>query len=170
MADPYIGQVKIFAGNFAPRGWALCEGQLLAVSSNNALFSILGTMYGGDGRTTFALPDLRGRCVVGGDAGVGNKQGSETLTLTADQLPSHSHTIGPIHMDVVADDGPHTTPGGRFLSNTDPETYTDTTNSSMPLTNPANTLPDGSSIPIQHRQPYLGLNFIIALFGTYPSR
>ncbi|MGJ8656444.1 MAG: phage tail protein [Akkermansiaceae bacterium] len=169
MAEPFIGQVKIFAGNFAPQGWAFCEGQLLAISSHDALFSLLGTNYGGDGRTTFGLPDLRGRCAVGTDGSdVGTNYGSPTFNLNSANLPPHTHSIGEIDMDIVADDGPNTTPGGRYLSNTDPETYTDSTNTTMPL-DTGNTGSTGNSTAISHRQPYLGISYIIALVGIYPS-
>ena len=99
-AEPFIGEISMFAGNFAPRGWAFCEGQLLPIAQNQSLFSILGTTYGGDGRTTFGLPDMRGRVSIHPGTGpgltnyrLGNKGGSETTTLTTNQLPSHNHTI-----------------------------------------------------------------------------
>ena len=100
MSDPFIGEIKMFAGNFAPRGWALCDGQLLAVSQNDALFSLFGTIYGGDGRTTFGLPDLRGRIPIHAGSGpglsprrLGAKGGAENVTLTTAQLPAHKHDI-----------------------------------------------------------------------------
>ena len=100
MSEPFIGEIRMFAGSFAPRGWALCDGQLLAVSQNDALFSLLGTIYGGDGRTTFGLPDMRGRIPIHFGSGpgltprtLGNKFGSEHETLITNQLPSHSHTL-----------------------------------------------------------------------------
>jgi len=170
MADPYLGQVKIFAGNFAPRGWALCQGQILPINTNQSLYSLLGTNYGGDGRTSFALPDLRGRSVVGAVGQPGTTSGSESLNLNTAQLPAHTHSIGAVHMRIVADDGPETTPGGNHFSNTDPETYSDVTNAEMPLTVPANTTSAGGTQSINHRQPYLGVNFIIALTGVFPSR
>ena len=99
MSDPFIAEIIMFGGNFAPRGWAFCDGQLLSISSNSALFSILGTTYGGDGRTTFGLPDLRGRVAMHPGSGpgltqrrLGEKSGMETVTLTTNQIPSHNHT------------------------------------------------------------------------------
>ncbi|MBD3756388.1 MAG: phage tail protein, partial [Gammaproteobacteria bacterium] len=98
MSEPFVGEIRMFAGNFAPRGWAFCDGQLLAVSQNDALFSLLGTIYGGDGRTTFGLPDMRGRIPVHQGSGpglsprrLGSKSGAETETLTVNQMPSHTH-------------------------------------------------------------------------------
>ena len=98
MSEPFVGEVRMFAGNFAPRGWAFCDGQLLAVSQNDALFSLLGTIYGGDGRTTFGLPDMRGRVAIHAGSGpglsprrLGAKAGSEKETLTVNQMPSHTH-------------------------------------------------------------------------------
>ena len=100
MSEPFVGEIRMFAGNFAPRGWAFCDGQLLAVSQNDALFSLLGTIYGGDGRTTFGLPDLRGRVPIHAGSGpglsprrLGAKAGAENVTLTVNQLPSHSHRL-----------------------------------------------------------------------------
>ncbi len=127
MAEPFIGEIKMFGGNFAPRGYALCDGQLLPIAQNQALFSLLGTIYGGDGRTTFALPDLRGRAPIhaGGGAGLTNRRlgergGAETNTLVTNQMPSHNHTISVPTTSHVADD---TQPAGNRLGQTRADVY-----------------------------------------------
>ena len=111
MSEPFVGEIRMFAGNFAPRGWAYCDGQLLAVSQNDALFSLFGTIYGGDGRTTFGLPDLRGRFPIHAGQGpglsnrrLGSKGGAETVTVTANQLPSHTHPIKGTNDNATASD------------------------------------------------------------------
>lgn len=171
--EPMLGEVRIFAGNFAPRGWAFCDGQLLAISSNSALFSILGTTYGGDGRTTFGLPDLRGRGVIhpGNGPGLapvslGQVSGTESTTLTADQLPQHTHQLYG-----VLDRGTSSTPAGAYPADTmrlDPE-YSP---SGTPIQMNSGVLGTNNSTvqPIENRQPSLGVNYIIALYGIYPSR
>lgn len=172
--EPFIGQVVLFAGNFAPRSWAFCDGQLLAISSNTALFSILGTMYGGDGRTSFALPDLRGRTPRGPRSGpglqpvnVGERGGREDVTLTVSNLPSHNHAL-------LAEDAPGAAanPVGRMLGRT---------GSAGPIYVPNGSAADnpmdsrsignsGGSQSFDNLNPFLGLNYIIALQGTFPSR
>ncbi|MDH4147062.1 MAG: tail fiber protein [Acidimicrobiia bacterium] len=164
--DPLLGQIVLFAGNFAPRGWALCEGQLLPISSNSALFSILGTMYGGDGRVTFALPDLRGRAPIGVGTGPGlspvqdgQQVGAEHVTLTTAHLPAHDHGI-------QAASGERTTnrPGGAVAARGGAYAVT------VPDAALAPTLPSGGGQPFPNLQPSLGLRFIIAVQGIYPSR
>lgn len=188
MADPFIGQISIFAGNFAPRGWALCDGQLLPISSFTALFSLLGTTYGGDGRTTFALPDLRGRVAVGDGSGpgltprrVGERSGSQTVTLTAAQLPSHNHgltmaTTLPARSDNADQHSPsggvlsiptvQGNPGLSFYSAQAPDTSIDGAGVEGALTL-GNT---GGGASHENMQPFLALYYIIALVGTFPSR
>ncbi|EDM81298.1 phage Tail Collar [Plesiocystis pacifica SIR-1] len=160
-----------FGGNFAPRGWALCNGQLLAISSHSALFSILGTTYGGDGRSTFGLPDLRGRVAMHAGTGpgltprnLGNKSGAETVTLTRNQMPSHKHDVQAVR--VAADDG---TPDNAYLAApAGLAIYTETApNVSMGDKSITNT---GGGQPFGIVQPFQVVNFIIALEGTYPSR
>ncbi len=119
MSEPFVGEIRMFAGNFAPRGWAFCDGQLLAVSQNDALFSLLATVYGGDGRTTFGLPDLRGRIPIHAGTGpglsprrLGAKFGTEEETLTVNQLPSHSHTL-----QVSTAAATQNSPSGEFIGN-----------------------------------------------------
>ena len=166
MSEPFLGQITMFAGNFAPRSWAFCDGQLLAISSNSALFSILGTTYGGDGRTTFGLPDLRGRAPMhpGNGPGLssrrlGEKSGSETNTLTVNQLPSHGHNLA---STAEADS---TSPVGNLLAASDDRNYVSDAGSAMGAA--GNT---GGGQAVNNMQPYQTVNFIIALQGIYPSR
>jgi len=166
--EPFIGQVMYFAGNFAPRGWALCDGSLLAIANNQALFSILGTTYGGDGRTTFALPDLRGRVVVHPGRGpglsdyrLGQQGGAETTTLTANNLPSHNHPLLAANASAGED-----VASGNLLANA--EIYasgTATTRMGASSIGPA-----GESAPVNNLQPLLCINAIIALQGIFPPR
>ncbi len=170
-SDPFIGQISMFAGNFAPRGWALCDGQLLPISQYSALFSILGTTYGGDGETTFALPDLRGRVPMhaGNGSGLtsrqlGQKFGSETNTLTVNQMPSHSHTV-----NAVTDDGNQSVPTGNLPAGTkvlDKE-YSNAASNTTMNANMINA--NGDNQPVNNIQPVLVINYIIALEGVYPS-
>lgn len=171
MSEPFVGEIRMFAGNFAPRGWAFCDGQLLAVSQNDALFSLLGTIYGGDGRTTFGLPDLRGRIPLHAGTGpglsprrLGSKAGSENETLTTNQLASHSH-------DFNANTAPadQTSPQGHVTAqgvgvNFYVAAGQNTDMASDMITN------TGGSGPHTNLMPTLCINFIIALFGIYPSR
>ena len=173
-----IGQTILFAGNFAPRGWAFCEGQTLQISQNTALFSILGTTYGGDGRTTFMLPDLRGRAAVGvgGTSGegpglsryvLGERGGTETHTLLTSEMPAHGHTL----RDQVAEEGDEASPVGNYLAG-DPNGATNykaapDSGEFLATSTSDNT---GSGIAFDIRQPFLGLNYIIATQGVFPSR
>ncbi len=160
----------MFAGNFAPRGWAFCDGQLLAVSQNDALFSLFGTIYGGDGRTTFGLPDLRGRVPIHAGTGpglsprrLGLKGGAENVTLTTNQLPSHTHPAK--HINENAD---RTTVAGALPARTGRDFYvegaTDVALSSQAVTSA------GGTASHTNLMPFLCVNFIVALFGVYPSR
>ncbi len=172
MSEPFVGQITMFAGNFAPRGWAYCDGQLLAVSQNDVLFSLLGTIYGGDGRTTFGLPDLRGRIPIhqGGGPGLsnrnlGSKSGAEQATVTAPQLPTHSHTF-----QASTTTGDQSNPSGACLaSSANMRLYRDVGTS-------ANLAPEtaitkfGGSQAHTNVAPFQCINYIIALFGIYPSR
>lgn len=171
--EGFIGEVRMFAGNFPPRTWAFCEGQLLPISQNQALFSILGTMYGGDGRTTFGLPDLRGRIPMGMGSGPGltprnsqgQKLGSETNTLTTVNLPSHNHTV-----NAVSTTGNSTAPGGHVLANTnnfDNEYSNASANTTMNNSMIGNT---GGSQAVNNIQPSTTIRFIICLQGVFPSR
>ena len=171
MSNPFIGEITIFAGNFAPRNWAFCNGQLLNIAQNSALFAILGTTYGGDGRTTFGLPDLAGRAAMHAGSGpgltsrrLGVKGGVTNVTLTAAQIPAHSHSV--TVSNAAADSG---NPVGRFPANTGSvNRYAVSTD----IDDMAELLAVGATsvLPHENRQPYLGLNYIIALVGTFPSR
>jgi len=168
VADPFIAQITLFAGNFAPRGWAFCAGQILPIAQNTALFSLLGTTYGGNGQTTFALPDLRGRVPVGTGQGpglsnvdLGETGGSESVTLTQSQMPAHSHLAGVTQAAQAASRPANKVPsaGGAYADASDGSTF-----------NPAHIQNSGGGQPIPIRPPYLGLNYIIALQGIFPSR
>lgn len=170
MSEPFVGEVRMFAGNFAPRGWAFCDGQLLAVSQNDALFSLLGTIYGGDGRTTFGLPDLRGRIPIHPGTGpglsprrLGAKAGAEKVTLTVNQLPSHRHTWRA--SSAVAQ---NRSPGGNALASPTGSIYEAPNNEVNLNTETISNV--GGSQSHSNLMPFLCINFIIALFGIYPSR
>ncbi len=177
--DDMLGEVKMFAGNFAPRGWAKCEGQLLPISQYSALFSLLGTTYGGDGKTTFGLPDLRGRVPMGSGKGPGlsprkdgEKAGVEAVTLTISQMPSHSHSTAPASVAALdlnpeeTDEEHHFEHGNESLISVGNQANT-TVITNEPKVKIMNT---GGSQPVQNVQPSLGINFIIALEGYFPSR
>ena len=165
----------MFAGNFAPRGWALCDGQLIAVSQNDALFSLLGTIYGGDGRTTFGLPELRGRIPIHAGSGtgpglsprpLGQRSGSETVTVTQNQLPAHSHRL-----NASTQAGTEGNPDGHVLGQTSVLVYSRQPNpQSLRGLHPSSVPAVGGSQPHTNLQPFLCVNYIIALFGVYPSR
>ena len=168
--EPFIGQIMMFAGNFAPRGWALCDGQLLPIAQNSALFSILGTTYGGNGQTTFALPDLRGRMPVhpGNGPGLtprtlGERSGQESVTLTINQMPAHNHTLNVVNNDSKSAQVPN-----NLLGNAQTEIYS--SGSPDAQMNPAAIGVAGGSQPVQTMSPFQCINFIIALQGIYPSR
>ncbi|WP_305968677.1 MULTISPECIES: phage tail protein [unclassified Mameliella] len=179
MADPFLGQVTIFAGNFAPRGWAFCDGQLLPISQYSALFSLLGTIYGGDGRTTFALPDLRGRMPIGPRQGAGlsfyregERGGAESRTLTINNLPSHNHTAT-AQMRAESRNGSLPDPSGNILAagsnifrpNSPVEDVTmDPAAVAVEVQN------TGGQQSFDIMNPYLAINYIIALQGIFPSR
>lgn len=160
----FIGEVKLFAGNFAPRGWAFCNGQMLAISNNTALFSILGTTYGGDGRTTFALPDLRGRVAISPGNGpgltsytLGQRGGTEVNYPTIAQSPNMSYPIPALEVDFVK---------VSELSKGNNSVLTTGNRSNTTI----QTNREGGSQSINNVQPYLGVNYIICLNGVYPSR
>ena len=172
MSEPFVGEIRMFAGNFAPRSWSLCDGQLLSVSQNDALFSLLGTIYGGDGRTTFGLPDMRGRIPIHAGSGPGlsprtqgSKGGQEQVTLVVNELPSHSH-----RWQASADTAQQSSPQGNVNANivASIDTYRQATPDST--MNGASILSTGGSTAHTNLMPFLCVNFIIALFGIYPSR
>jgi len=171
MSEPFVGEIRMFAGNFAPRGWAFCDGQLLAVSQNDALFSLLGTIYGGDGRTTFGLPDLRGRIPIHAGSGpgllprqLGSKGGSETETITVNQLPSHSHVM---RASTNAASGNDPT-GGLIGDSPSVDVFTESSPSVSLAPEAISTV--GGSRSHTNLMPFLCIHFIIALLGIYPSR
>lgn len=170
MSEPFIAEVRIFAGNFAPRGWAFCDGQLLPISNNTALFSLVGTTYGGDGRSTMALPNLQGRAPMGPRRGpglttrrLGEKGGVQQVTLSETQMPSHAHALhaGDEEVDSAA-------ANSSVLPGADVELYSNSTTSVEMSSN--SITPAGSSLPHFNIQPVVTLNYIIALLGLYPSR
>jgi microcystin-dependent protein len=161
-----VGEIKIFAGNFAPAGWMFCEGQLLPISENEPLFILIGTTYGGDGQSTFALPDLRGRLPVHQTTGfvLGQTGGVEEVTLTVNQIPAHTHGL------IASTNNASTANAqGNILAQT--PSYTPYIGGFAPNTplNAVSVAADGSSQPHNNFQPYLCLSFIVSLFGTYPS-
>ena len=173
--EPMLGEIKIFAGNFAPRGWALCDGQLLAIAQNQALFSILGTTYGGDGRTTFALPDLRGRVPIHAGQGpgltsrrLGETGGQETVTLNVNQIPAHTHTV---HLNadssVALTDKPEDGLPARNAAATPQFGSESNTTLSTQAVSVEST---GGNQAHPNMQPFVTVNYIIALQGIFPSR
>ena len=171
MSEPFLGEIRMFGFGFAPQGWALCNGQLLPISQNTALFSLLGTTYGGDGRTTFALPDMQSRVPVcqGQGPGLssyaeGQAGGAETVTLAAAQMPGHTH---PVKASSGAADSDQ--PEGRALARSASHIYTAKPDTSTVMN--ADMLGDaGGSQPHGNIQPYLAVNFCIALTGIFPAR
>lgn len=170
MAQPYVGEIRMFGGNFAPAGWMFCDGQLLPISENETLFQLIGTTYGGDGQSTFALPDLRGRLPIhmGQGSGLSNRViaetgGAEEVTLTIQQIPSHTHAV-------LASTGIGTSnnPAGNVVGSSP---SVDVFIAFPPDTgfNPAVVSPVGGNQPHTNFQPYLCVNFIISLFGIFPS-
>jgi microcystin-dependent protein len=167
--EPFIGQIIMFGGNFAPKGWALCDGQLLQIVQNTALFSILGTTYGGDGRTTFALPDLRGRVPLhpGNGPGLtprslGEKAGAEAVTLSTGEMPTHNHLV---KCSPLA--GNNRGPTDQVPAAHDDQNYRGVGSDTMAA---AMIHDAGGGAAHTNVQPFLGVNFIIALVGVYPSR
>lgn len=164
MPSPYIGEIRLFAGNFPPNGWLFCEGQLLPISENNSLFLLIGTTYGGDGVSTFAIPDFRGRVPVHAGAGyvMGQAAGVTSVTLDVDQIPAHTHAV---HA-TSASGG--TTPANNVLASNATITPYINDNGSVPL-NPSIVSAAGGSQPHPNMQPFLALNYIISLFGAFPT-
>lgn len=174
MADPFVAEIRIFPFNFPPKGWAFCNGQLLPISQNTALFSLLGTTYGGDGKSTFGLPDMQGNAAMHPGQGpglslhdLGEMGGSQTVTLLESEIPSHSHSInattGALQSDPTG--SVWANPGGRPA----PNFFADSGGSPLTMNATAVNL-TGGSLPHNNMQPYLTLNFCIALQGVFPPR
>jgi microcystin-dependent protein len=165
MAQPYVGEIRIFAGNFAPTGWMFCEGQLLPISENETLFQLIGTTYGGDGQSTFALPDLRGRIPLHQGNGfiLAETGGAEEITLTVQQIPAHSHPMVASTNNATA-----ASAGGNVLAQTPSYTPYIALPPNSPL-NAQSVSPVGGSQPHTNFQPYVCINYIISLFGIFPS-
>jgi microcystin-dependent protein len=171
MGTPFVGEIRLFAGNFAPQGWAFCDGSLMAIADNDTLFSLIGTTYGGDGTNTFGLPDLRGRVPVhqGTGAGtsvtIGENGGTESVTLTTQQMPTHQHAFQASNAV-----GGASSPASNVFAQGPPggvQVYTQD-NSVIPSGTPVSA--DGGGQPHENRQPLLAVSFIISLFGIFPSQ
>jgi len=167
MSEPFLAEIRIYGFNFAPRGWALCDGQILPINQNQSLYSLLGTTYGGDGRTTFALPDLRGRVPIHVGAGhtLGARGGEETHTLTVQEVPSHGHAF-------QASTGGANTPvgAGAVLATTEAADIYVGNTMSVQAMSAAQIAPMGGGQAHENRQPFQVVNFCIALQGLFPSR
>lgn len=171
MADPFVAEIRIFPFNFAPKGWAWCDGQLLPLSQNTALFSLLGTTYGGNGESNFALPDLQGKAPMHPGQGpglslhrLGEMGGSEKVTLLESEIPSHNHLVN--SSDQPADSN---NPNGNAFATADNPIYSDTGNANVIL-NPRTLAPAGGGMPHNNMMPYLTFYFNIALQGVFPPR
>ena len=169
MANPYLGEIRMFAGNFAIQGWAFCDGQILSIAQNQALFALLGTTYGGDGQMTFALPDLRGRVPVhqgalnGTPFTIGQSGGEEAVTLTTNQIPAHSHIP-----QAFASQGNQASPANNVWGATPLNLYS-AANPGVSMS-PAAVGQAGGSQPHENMIPFLAVNFIISLFGIFPTQ
>jgi microcystin-dependent protein len=175
MSQPYVGEIRMFAGNFAPAGWMLCEGQLLPISEYETLFNLIGTTYGGDGQSTFALPSLASRVPIHMGTGPGGVSfalaqsgGTESVTLNVQQLPSHNHAL------LATNTSPQLSPAGAFPATATStqagvSVYGPSTGNTVAI-NPNSILPAGGSQPHDNMQPFLVINFIISLFGIFPSQ
>lgn len=176
MSEPFIAEIRIFAGNFAPRSWAFCDGQLLPISNNTALFSLIGTIYGGDGRTTTALPNMQGRAPMHPGRGpgltprqIGQRNGTETVTLSENQMPAHSHSANAANAAAdVAE--PATTASFAAVQGRGKRAYHSDTNENMVTMADVTIGANGGNQAHENQQPFLAMNFIIALQGLYPSR
>lgn len=168
MSNPFLAEIRIVPFNFAPKGWALCDGQVMAISQNTALFSLLGTTYGGDGQSNFALPDLQGRAPMHAGQGpgltdrmLGEQAGEDTVTLLTSEMPSHSHTFTAATAAATEPD-----PEGAVLATSGSQAYG--TGSAVAMADAISTA--GGGQPHENMQPYLTLNFVIALSGVFPAR
>lgn len=172
MSQPFVGEIRMFAGNFAPAGWAFCDGSLLSIAQNEVLFVLIGTTYGGDGQTTFALPDLRGRVPLhmGQGPGLsprvqGQQGGAEQVTLTPGQMPAHNHVLQATTAAATAS----ASVAGSLTAKAASTSFYGSTPGGAPLA-PQALRSSGGQQPHNNMAPYLGLNFIISLFGIFPSQ
>jgi microcystin-dependent protein len=167
MSNPYVGEIRMFGGTFAPAGWALCQGQLLPISENDVLFNLIGTTYGGDGQETFGLPDLQGRIPLHQGSGftIGELSGVESVTLSTSQIPQHPHTMAGSN-----DQGSSNAPGNAVLASTPTaaQAFPYGTDPPRGSIDPSSIQPSGGNQPHENMQPFLCINFIISLFGIYP--
>src|SRR5512146_2874 len=165
MSNPFIGEIRMFPGNFAPVGWAFCNGALLPISQNDALFALIGTTYGGDGQTTFALPDLRSRVPMHQGPGfpLAQQGGAETVTLTVSQIPSHTHAV-----QAVVPSGSQAGPGGAAWAQSALNQFS--TNAPATAMAPQALSSSGGSQPHDNMMPFLTINFILSLFGIFPTQ
>lgn len=172
MSQPYIGEIRMFAGNFEPAGWMFCQGQTLAISENDALFTLLGTTYGGDGQETFNLPNLSSRVPIhqGSQGGVtyqlGEQAGVEEVTLTTQQIPTHTHPL----LCAASGGIPNSNPANGFWAASDATQYSSAVGAAQMGTPAMNSDPAGGSQPHENLMPYLCINFIISLFGIFPHQ
>lgn len=177
--EGYIAEIRLFAPNFAPKNWAYCSGQIMSIAQNSALYSLLGTTYGGDGITTFALPDLRGRVALGAGTGAGLKQvalgeraGNNTVTVSIANMPPHSHALAGVNIKVNGSPGDTSSPVGGVIAGSQ-ASYAESFGNNQFLAHGSvsgSTDVAGSSQPMSIANPYLGMNYIICLYGIYPSR
>jgi microcystin-dependent protein len=176
MSSPFVAEIRIFAGNFAPTGWALCAGQLMPISQNTALFSLLGTFYGGDGKSTFALPNLQdsvplgqGQSTTGTEYFLGQQSGVPYITLISTEMPLHTHTMGGDFQQASLN-GPTPQATATFTRSTPGNAYMSVTNQNLTTMYPLMVSVAGGSQPHNNMMPYLVLTFIIALQGVFPAR
>ena len=176
--QPYVGEIRLFAGNFPPQGWAFCDGSLISISENDVLFTLIGTTYGGDGQNTFALPDFRGRAPISVSSGnsMGQMGGTETVTLTVSQIPAHRH---PMQVANVPGTTNVPSPGVMPAKAADIEfpggtkqvmTYAKDNAEVKIQANPQSVNPQGFSQPHDNMKPFVGINYIISLYGIFPSQ
>jgi microcystin-dependent protein len=173
VSSPFVGEIRMFAGNFAPVGWAFCDGQIMQISENETLFNLIGTTYGGDGQSTFALPNLQSRIPVHVGPGFAQAQtgGAESVTLTTSQIPGHNHSV-----NTTAQAGTTSSPSGAILADEGPLgistvfAYKPFDGTSQQAINNATVGQDGGSQPHDNMVPFLAVNFIISLFGVFPSQ
>jgi microcystin-dependent protein len=167
MTTPYLGEIKMFGGNFSPRGYASCSGQLISIAQNNALFALLGTTYGGDGQNTFSLPDLRGRVPIhqGSSSVIGQAAGVENVSLAPSQLPAHAHELR-----AAAGGTKETSPANAYLASGGPQQFVSGRTAPLSGGLQGGLAPSGGGQPHNNMMPYAVVTFIVALEGIFPSR